>query len=99
MKVAIEVWVNMTVLSFAGTYPWGVSGREPYALARGLCSAAIPRLRAGGLPACSGGPRGLELGKEWRIRRAHLDRRIEDRRGSAQHAPTGGLWHPSGGEE
>jgi excisionase family DNA binding protein len=40
-----------------------------------------------------------KLGKEWRIRRDHLDRHIEDRRVSAQPAPTGGLWDPSSDEE
>jgi excisionase family DNA binding protein len=40
-----------------------------------------------------------KLGKEWRIRRDHLDRHIEDRRVSAQPAPTGGLWDPSSGQD
>jgi excisionase family DNA binding protein len=36
-----------------------------------------------------------KIGKEWRIRRDHLDRHVEDRRVSAQPAPTGGLWDPN----
>jgi excisionase family DNA binding protein len=35
-----------------------------------------------------------KIGKEWRIRRDHLDRHIEERRVSAQPAATGGLWDP-----
>jgi excisionase family DNA binding protein len=35
-----------------------------------------------------------KIGKEWRIRRDHLDQALEARRVSAQAAPTGGLWDP-----
>jgi excisionase family DNA binding protein len=35
-----------------------------------------------------------KIGKEWRIRRDHLDRHVEERRVSAQPAATGGLWDP-----
>jgi excisionase family DNA binding protein len=35
-----------------------------------------------------------KIGKEWRIRRDHLDRHIEERRVSAQPAATGGLCDP-----
>jgi excisionase family DNA binding protein len=35
-----------------------------------------------------------KIGKEWRVRRDHLDRHIEARRVGAQPAATGGLWDP-----
>jgi excisionase family DNA binding protein len=35
-----------------------------------------------------------KLGKEWRIRRDHLDQAMEARRVSTQSAPAGGLWDP-----
>jgi excisionase family DNA binding protein len=35
-----------------------------------------------------------KIGKEWRVRRDHLDRHVEARRVSAQPAATGGLWDP-----
>ncbi len=37
-----------------------------------------------------------KTGKEWRIRRDHLDAAMEARRVSAQPARTGGLWDPDG---
>jgi excisionase family DNA binding protein len=39
-----------------------------------------------------------KIGKEWRIRRDHLDQAIEARRVGAQVAP-GGLWDPGGPED
>jgi excisionase family DNA binding protein len=33
-----------------------------------------------------------KIGKEWRVRRDHLDEAIEARRVGAQAAPPGGLW-------
>ena len=35
-----------------------------------------------------------KIGKEWRVRRDHLDRHIEARRVGAQPATTSGLWDP-----
>lgn len=35
-----------------------------------------------------------KIGKEWRIRRDHLEQAMEARRVSAQPARTGGLWDP-----
>jgi excisionase family DNA binding protein len=35
-----------------------------------------------------------KIGKEWRVRRDHLERHIEARRVGAQPAATGGLWDP-----
>jgi excisionase family DNA binding protein len=35
-----------------------------------------------------------KIGKEWRIRRDHLEQAMEARRVSAQAARTGGLWDP-----
>ena len=40
-----------------------------------------------------------KIGKEWRIRRDHLDEAMEALRVSAQPAKTGGLWDPSSGKE
>jgi excisionase family DNA binding protein len=40
-----------------------------------------------------------KVGKEWRIRRDHLDEAMEALRVSAQPAKTGGLWDPSPGKE
>ena len=37
-----------------------------------------------------------KIGKEWRIRRDHLDPPWKSRRVSAQPAATGGLWDPDG---
>ena len=34
------------------------------------------------------------IGKEWRVRRDHLEQHIEARRVGSQPAPTGGLWDP-----
>jgi excisionase family DNA binding protein len=36
-----------------------------------------------------------KIGKEWRVRRDHLDEAIEARRMGAQPAPPGGLWDPA----
>jgi excisionase family DNA binding protein len=36
-----------------------------------------------------------KIGKEWRVRRDHLDEAIEARRVGAQAAPPGGLWDPA----
>jgi excisionase family DNA binding protein len=36
-----------------------------------------------------------KIGKEWRVRRDHLDEAIEARRVGAQVAPPGGLWDPA----
>jgi len=35
-----------------------------------------------------------KIGKEFRIRRDHLDQAMEARRVSVQSAPSGGLWDP-----
>jgi excisionase family DNA binding protein len=35
-----------------------------------------------------------KIGKEWRIRRDHLDQAMEATRVSAQRTSTGGLWDP-----
>jgi excisionase family DNA binding protein len=35
-----------------------------------------------------------KIGKEWRVRRDHLERHIEARRVGTQPAATGGLWDP-----
>jgi excisionase family DNA binding protein len=40
-----------------------------------------------------------KIGKEWRVRRDHLDDAIEARRVGAQAAPTGGLWDPADRDE
>jgi excisionase family DNA binding protein len=36
-----------------------------------------------------------KIGKEWRVRRDHLDEAIEARRVGAHVAPPGGLWDPA----
>ena len=36
-----------------------------------------------------------KIGKEWRVRRDHLDEAIEARRVGARLAPPGGLWDPA----
>jgi excisionase family DNA binding protein len=36
-----------------------------------------------------------KIGKEWRVRRDHLDEAIEARRVGAQAPPAGGLWDPA----
>ena len=69
------------------------SGSSPdliYALRRVSESAALAAFDWIG----RGDLEAYKIGKEWRIRRDHLDRHIEDRRVSAQPAPTGGLWDP-----
>jgi excisionase family DNA binding protein len=40
-----------------------------------------------------------KIGKEWRVRRDHLDAAIEARRVGAQVAPPGGLWDPADPDE
>jgi excisionase family DNA binding protein len=40
-----------------------------------------------------------KIGKEWRVRRDHLDEAIEARRVGGQLAPPGGLWDPTGPDE
>ncbi|MEN3284997.1 MAG: Helix-turn-helix domain [Solirubrobacteraceae bacterium] len=40
-----------------------------------------------------------KIGKEWRVRRDHLDEAIESRRVGAQLAPPGGLWDPAASED
>jgi excisionase family DNA binding protein len=40
-----------------------------------------------------------KIGKEWRVRRDHLDEAIEARRVGAQSPPPGGLWDPAGTDE
>jgi excisionase family DNA binding protein len=40
-----------------------------------------------------------KIGKEWRIRRDHLDHAIESRRVTTQSAPSGGLWDPAVADE
>jgi excisionase family DNA binding protein len=40
-----------------------------------------------------------KIGKEWRIRRDHLDQAIEARRVSAKLASPGGLWDPAAPED
>ena len=40
-----------------------------------------------------------KIGKEWRVRRDHLDRAIEARRAGAQPAPPGGLWDPASSDQ
>ena len=40
-----------------------------------------------------------KIGKEWRVRRDHLERHIEARRVGAQPAATGGLWDPDSATE
>jgi excisionase family DNA binding protein len=40
-----------------------------------------------------------KIGKEWRIRRDHLDQAIECRRVPAQASPSGGLWDPAARDE
>jgi excisionase family DNA binding protein len=40
-----------------------------------------------------------KIGKEWRVRRDHLDEAIEGRRVGAEPAPPGGLWDPAGPDE
>lgn len=40
-----------------------------------------------------------KIGKEWRIRRDHLDQAIEARRVTTRPAPSGGLWDPAGADE
>jgi excisionase family DNA binding protein len=40
-----------------------------------------------------------KIGKEWRVRRDHLDEAIEARRVGAQVAPPGGLWDPADRDE
>ena len=38
-----------------------------------------------------------KIGKEWRVRRDHLEQHIEARRVGSQPAATGGLWDPDSG--
>jgi excisionase family DNA binding protein len=40
-----------------------------------------------------------KIGKEWRVRRDHLDEAIESRRVGTQAAPPGGLWDPADRDE
>jgi excisionase family DNA binding protein len=40
-----------------------------------------------------------KIGKEWRVRRDHLDQAIEARRVGASLAPQGGLWDPTAPDE
>ena len=40
-----------------------------------------------------------KIGKEWRVRRDHLDQAIETRRVGARLAPPGGLWDPAAPED
>jgi excisionase family DNA binding protein len=40
-----------------------------------------------------------KIGKEWRIRRDHLDDALESRRVTTRSAPSGGLWDPAGADE
>ena len=40
-----------------------------------------------------------KIGKEWRVRRDHLDDAIEVRRVGAQAASPGGLWDPADRDE
>ena len=40
-----------------------------------------------------------KIGKEWRVRRDHLDEAIEARRVGAQLAPPGGLWDPASADQ
>ena len=40
-----------------------------------------------------------KIGKEWRVRRDHLDQAIEARRVGAALAPPGGLWDPAAPDE
>lgn len=40
-----------------------------------------------------------KIGKEWRVRRDHLDEAIEARRVGGRSAPPGGLWDPAASED
>ena len=40
-----------------------------------------------------------KIGKEWRVRRDHLDEAIEARRVGGQSAASGGLWDPAASDD